>query len=148
MENSAVKVVIVGDSRCGKSCFAESFCAKGRWTEPTYWFGSFSQMPQPHRLIDGNRDVVLWEPPCGTEYERLRPLSYPQANLFVLCFHARDEKSLQRIEKFWAPEVRHYEHHVPIILLGLRTDCFPANALAVLISECIGIRRERNGSPS
>lgn len=136
-----IKVVIVGDPRCGKSCFAESFCAKGRWTEPTPWYGSFSQMPQPTRHLSPSQRIVFWEPPCRREYDRLRPLSYPMSHLFVVCCHARDEGSLRNVETFWGPELRHHHDKVtgnngtPLVLLALRSDSFPTCALRTVIND-------------
>nr|XP_046203491.1 rho-related GTP-binding protein RhoF-like isoform X2 [Oncorhynchus gorbuscha] len=51
------------------------------------------------------------------DYDRLRPLSYPNANLVLICYD-------------WYPEVNHFCHGVPIILVGCKTDLRKDKTLA------------------
>jgi GTPase SAR1 family protein len=40
------------------------------------------------------------------DYDRLRPLSYPQTDVFVLCFSIASPTSLENVASKWIPEIR------------------------------------------
>jgi small GTP-binding protein len=56
------------------------------------------------------------------DYDRLRPLSYPQADIFVVCFSIASRASFDNVQEKWFPEIRHYEPDVPSIVVGLQID--------------------------
>lgn len=59
-------------------------------------------------------------------YGRLRPLSYPQTDVFLLCFSLVDMESLNHVRSKWHPEIAHHmaQHNeqAPWILVGLKQD--------------------------
>ena len=70
-----------------------------------------------------NRTVVgLWDTAGQEDYDRLRPLSYSNAHVFIACFNLTNQDSLTHIEEKWVPELRHYGRKVPIILVGCKKD--------------------------
>lgn len=40
-----------------------------------------------------------------SEYAKLRPLQYPNTDVFLLCYSVADPKSLENIQQTWSPEV-------------------------------------------
>ena len=52
------------------------------------------------------------------DYDRLRPLSYPDTDVILMCFSIDNPDSLENIPEKWTPEVRHFCPNVPIILVG------------------------------
>ena len=62
-------------------------------------------------------------PPSGQEdYDRLRPLSYPDTDVILMCFSIDSPDSLENIPEKWTPEVRHFCPTVPIVLVGNKKD--------------------------
>ncbi|KAA3465548.1 rac-like GTP-binding protein ARAC3 [Gossypium australe] len=62
---------------------------------------------------------------CGIlleDYNRLRPLSYRGADVFLLAFSLISKASYENVSKKWIPELRHYAPGVPIILVGTKLD--------------------------
>ena len=57
-----------------------------------------------------------------TVYERLRPLSYPQTDVFLLCFSVDDPNSFHNIRAEWVPEITHHCPQVNWVLVGTKTD--------------------------
>lgn len=51
-----------------------------------------------------------------------RPLSYPQTDLFLLCFSVISKASLLNVATKWVPEVRHHCPDCPILLIATKTD--------------------------
>ena len=42
--------------------------------------------------------IDLWETAGSDDYARLRPLIYPQTDIFLCCYGLRDPATLQRLE--------------------------------------------------
>jgi cell division control protein 42 len=58
----------------------------------------------------------------GEDYERLRPLSYPQTNVFLICFKVTWPASFENISSKWVPEVRHHCPDVPFLIVATQID--------------------------
>jgi small GTP-binding protein len=56
------------------------------------------------------------------DYDRLRPLAYPQTDVFLICFSLVDPKSFENVRYSWYKEVRHHCPNTPIILVGTKLD--------------------------
>ncbi|PPR07244.1 hypothetical protein CVT26_012502 [Gymnopilus dilepis] len=57
------------------------------------------------------------------EYDRLRPLSYPQTDLFLICFSLVDPNSYEHVRTKWYPEiVQRGPRSAAIVLVGTKLD--------------------------
>lgn len=64
----------------------------------------------------------LYDTSGQDSYDRLRPLSYPQTNVMLVCFSIPEPDSFQNVIEKWIPEVRHFCPNTPIILVGNKLD--------------------------
>jgi len=64
----------------------------------------------------------LWDTAGQEDYDRLRPLSYPDTDVILMCFSIDSPDSLENIPEKWTPEVKHFCPNVPIILVGNKKD--------------------------
>ena len=62
----------------------------------------------------------LWDTAGQEDYDRLRPLSYPDTSVLLLCFAISSPDSLENIVERWMPEVKHFCPKVPFLLVGLK----------------------------
>ncbi|GJM87540.1 hypothetical protein PR202_ga03505 [Eleusine coracana subsp. coracana] len=94
-----IKCVTVGDGAVGKTCMLISYTSN---TFPTM----------------STVNLGLWDTAGQEDYNRLRPLSYRGADVFLLAFSLISKASYEN----WIPELRHYAPGVPIILVGTKLD--------------------------
>lgn len=64
----------------------------------------------------------LYDTSGQDSYDRLRPLSYPETNVLLVCFSIPEPDSFQNVIEKWIPEVRHFCPNTPIILVGNKAD--------------------------
>jgi len=114
------KLVIVGDGACGKTCLLIVF-SKDQFPEvyvPTVFENYVADIE-----VDGKQvELALWDTAGQEDYDRLRPLSYPDTDVILMCFSIDSPDSLENIPEKWTPEVRHFCPNVPIILVGNKKD--------------------------
>lgn len=68
-------------------------------------------------------ELALWDTAGQEDYDRLRPLSYPDTDVILMCFSIDSPDSLENIPEKWTPEVKHFCPNVPIILVGNKKVC-------------------------
>jgi Ras-related C3 botulinum toxin substrate 1 len=64
----------------------------------------------------------LWDTAGQEDYDRLRPLSYPQTDVFLICFSIISPTSYQNVRSKWYPEVTHHCPDTKMILVGTKLD--------------------------
>ena len=55
-------------------------------------------------------------------YDRLRPLSYPQTDVFLVCFSVVSPASFENVYRMYFPEIDLHCPNVPKILVGTKMD--------------------------
>ena len=121
-----MKCVLVGDQTVGKtSLILAQVTGKNRHEYiPTIYERPNHQEPDTSIEVDGrNVDLYLWDTVNDYhDYDRLRPLSYPNTDVFLICFSLGRRKSYEDVYSLWYPEVKRYCPHTPIVLVGLKQD--------------------------
>ncbi|KAK2843631.1 hypothetical protein Q7C36_011846 [Tachysurus vachellii] len=88
------KLVVVGDGACGKTCLLIVF--------------SKDEFPEVYVPTVFENYLALWDTAGQEDYDRLRPLSYPDTDVILMCFSVDSPDSLENIPEKWVPEVKHF----------------------------------------
>ncbi|XP_021113191.1 rho-related GTP-binding protein RhoF isoform X3 [Heterocephalus glaber] len=56
------------------------------------------------------------------DYDRLRPLSYQNTHLVLICYDVMNPISYDNVLIKWFPEVTHFCRGTPMVLIGCKTD--------------------------
>jgi small GTP-binding protein len=90
-------------------------------------FGNYSG----HVLFGGaTLGLNLWDTAGQDEYVRLRPLSYPQTDMFLVCFDVANRTSFENVASKWKRE------------LGEHRQCMALNVKFVLVGNKIDLRED------
>ncbi|CAO3657194.1 unnamed protein product [Mucor hiemalis] len=114
------KLVIVGDGACGKTCLLIVF-SKG--TFPEFYVPTVFENYVADVEVDGKHvELALWDTAGQEDYDRLRPLSYPDSHVILICFAVDSPDSLENVQEKWISEVLHFCQGLPILLVGCKKD--------------------------
>ncbi|KAL4660389.1 rho-related GTP-binding protein RhoF-like [Arapaima gigas] len=119
-QQEEVNIVIVGDGGCGKTSLLMVY-AKGHFPEK-YTPSVFEKFSTIARYGGREINLTLYDTAGQEDYDRLRPLSYHNANLVLICYDVTNPTSFDNVMFKWYPEVHHFCNGLPILLIGCKTD--------------------------
>jgi small GTP-binding protein len=118
----AAKVVMNGPATGGKTSFLA--CAVTGVFQTGYVPTMVDSFKWTVRNEKKQTDVNLeiWDTFGRSDYDRLRPLIYPNTDLMVLCFDVASRDMFESMFDKYLPEVQHHIPATPVVLLGLKAD--------------------------
>ncbi|KAG9513592.1 GTPase CDC42, partial [Aureobasidium melanogenum] len=120
---ATIKCVVVGDGAVGKTCLLISYTTNKFPAEyvPTV----FDNYAVTVMIGDEPYTLGLFDTAGQEDYDRLRPLSYPQTDVFLVCFSVVSPASFENVREKWFPEVHHHCPGVPCLIVGTQLDLRP-----------------------
>src|SRR3989338_7457971 len=115
-----VKCVVVGDGAVGKTSLLISYTENRFPVDyvPTVFDNFTTGVEVDGKLIN----FALWDTAGQEEYSRLRALSYPETDVFLLCFSVVAPASFDNIKSKWYPEIYHHCPDAKTMLVGTKID--------------------------
>ncbi|XP_061452436.1 rho-related GTP-binding protein RhoU-like [Rhineura floridana] len=137
-----LECVLLGDGAVGKTSLALSYSTNGfpaRYV-PTA-LDRFSAVVQ----VDGAPiRLQLCDTAGQDEFDTLRQVCYPKADVFLLCFSVVAPTSFQNIADKWLPEVRRHCPATPVLLVGTQSDLRQDVKVLIALSR----RKEKPVAPA
>ncbi|GAV51838.1 hypothetical protein ZYGR_0AF03090 [Zygosaccharomyces rouxii] len=115
-----LKCVVVGDGAVGKTCLLISYTTNQFPADyvPTV----FDNYAVTVMIGDEPYTLGLFDTAGQEDYDRLRPLSYPSTDVFLVCFSVISPPSFENVKEKWFPEVHHHCPGVPCLIVGTQVD--------------------------
>ena len=120
----SLKIVVVGDKKVGKTCLLLRYATNTFPGDGDYVPVGLDDQSVTH-TVDGETisltlvDTTVRDHNYGSS---LRPLCYPQTDVFIICFCLIDDTSRENVHEKWVPELRRYCPDVPTIVVGTKHD--------------------------
>eukprot|EP00049_Salpingoeca_infusionum_P019058 m.359971 g.359971 ORF g.359971 m.359971 type:complete len:182 (-) comp18844_c0_seq1:159-704(-) len=130
MSTFSRKLVCIGDGAAGKTCLLIVF-ANNEFPEsyvPTVFENYVATVNRP----EGEVELALWDTAGQEDYGHIRPLSYTDANVVLVCYAVDNRDSFDNIEAKWVPELRQYLPKVQFIIVGCKADLRDEGAAATV----------------
>ncbi|OUM70055.1 hypothetical protein PIROE2DRAFT_37773 [Piromyces sp. E2] len=115
-----IKCVVVGDGAVGKTCLLISYTTNN--FPEDYVPTVFDNYAVTVMIGEEPYTLGLFDTAGQEDYDRLRPLSYPQTDVFLVCFSVVNPSSFENIKEKWIPEIRHHCPSVPCLIVGTQID--------------------------
>lgn len=115
-----IKITVVGDGAVGKTCLLVTYTTN-RFPEdyvPTVYENYAGMINIDDRTVR----LELWDTAGQEDYKKLRPLSYPQTDVFIILFSLVSPTSLENAENMWLPEIKEHCPGIPYILVGVKSS--------------------------
>ncbi|KAF6733429.1 Rho-related GTP-binding protein RhoH [Oryzias melastigma] len=116
----SVKCVLVGDSAVGKTALLVRFTSE---TFPDSYMPTVFDNTGVEVYMDGVQiSLGLWDTAGSDNLRQIRPRSYQQADVVLICFSVANHNSLANIQRKWIAEVRENLPKVPVLIVATQTD--------------------------
>ena len=74
-------------------------------------------------MVDGKTyTVTLWDTAGQDDYDNIRWLSYPQTDLFFICYSCVNPASFHNVKNKWVLELNYRMNHPHYILVATKTE--------------------------
>jgi len=124
-----IKAVVIGNTAVGKTCLLISYTTN---SFPTEYVPTVFDNYTTKTVIDGvPTELYLFDTAGSDDYDSVRPLNYPDTDLFLICYSIAEPETAESVLKKWQPEVRQHCPGVPIILVGTKQDLRKTTSRAV-----------------
>lgn len=115
------KLVVVGDTYCGKTKFVNRYV--NSTYEDTYTATGIDTYHTTYQVSAAHKiHVSIWDTSGDQSYDRVRPVSYADADLVLVCYSIEKPETLHHIATKWLPEIKEHCPHQPIIVVGCGSD--------------------------
>ncbi|KAJ8336017.1 hypothetical protein SKAU_G00393600 [Synaphobranchus kaupii] len=120
VSDTSVKCVLVGDTAVGKTALLVRFTSE---TFPECYKPTVYENTGVDVFMDGVQiSLGLWDTAGNDTFRGIRPMSYQQADVVLLCYSVANHTSFASVRHKWLTEVREHLPHVPVLVVAMQTD--------------------------
>lgn len=138
LTDMSIKCVLVGDSAVGKTALLVRFTSE---TFPESYRPTVFENTGVEVYMDGVQiNLGLWDTAGSDNFRQIRPRSYQQADVVLICYSVANPNSLASVQNKWIAEVRHHLPKVPVLIVATQADLREVGAYQ---SSCISAAEGR-----
>lgn len=116
----SIKCVLVGDSAVGKTSLLVRFTSE---TFPDDYRPTVYENTGVDVFMDGVQiSLGLWDTSGSDAFRSIRPLSYQQADVVLMCYSVANHNSFLNLRNKWIGEIRSHLPRIPILVVATQTD--------------------------
>lgn len=134
-EATPIRVVAVGDGAVGKTCMLLVF--KGDKFPEDYEPTIFENHHEMRTFQKKTYCLHLWDTAGQEEYDRLRPMSYANCDVVLICFALNNPETLKNVTDKWMLEINEFCPKAAIVLVGTKADLWKQNEEGAITQEQI-----------
>jgi small GTP-binding protein len=134
------KVVVVGDTGVGKTSLL--FTWRENAFPKDYMPSNFDNYTTKVEFHTHSISVSLVDTNGCEAYGRLRPLYYPDTNLFLVCFSVDSSSSFRSVRSQWVAEVEKVVPGTKTMLVATKTDLRTKSEAPITTQEGIALAKE------
>ncbi|KAJ3449995.1 hypothetical protein M0812_06157 [Anaeramoeba flamelloides] len=115
-----LKIIIIGDGFVGKTSFLIT-ATTNRFPED--YIPNVADTRSISAVVQGEEiSLSLWDVMSQEDYDRLRALSYPETDLFIVSYSIDSPVSFDNVKSKWIPEIIFHCPKTPFILVAQKMD--------------------------
>lgn len=111
---------LLGDEGVGKTSLGLRYGSRYPEADADFFPSVFDPFYATETLIWGSVDLLICDAPRGES--RLRALTFPGTEVFLICFSVLELASFDHLANTWIQGIKNYNSSIPWILVGLKTD--------------------------
>jgi Ras-related C3 botulinum toxin substrate 1 len=116
----SIKCVVVGSGGVGKTCLLISYTTN---TAAEDCIPTVLDNHSKYVMVNNNPiELQLLDTAGREDYDRLRPLAYPQTDVLLICYSISAPATFEHVPQMWIAEINHYCPNIPYILVGTKLD--------------------------
>ena len=101
-----LKIVLVGESKVGKTCIISQYCL-GKFDPNTPSSLTATFIRKEIKLPDGNSIIIdIWDTAGAQKYRSLARIFFKEAKAVVIVYDPTNEKTFEEIKNFWYNQVK------------------------------------------
>ena len=121
---STVHICVCGDPGVGKTSLITAAATE---TFPDHPPPVLPPARLPADTTPEGVPVVITDTSSRPEDKQALELACQEASVIVLCFSMDKPSTLRRVSSYWMPELRRLGVHVPVMLVGCKSDVRPVD---------------------
>jgi small GTP-binding protein len=135
----SLKVVLVGDTKVGKSCILNRF-VQGTFDRTQLATVGAAYLSKVVTTSNGPVRLQLWDTAGQEKFKSLAPMYYRSASVAVLVYDVTTKSSLDGLEDWNAEIADKAPHNIKVIVVGNKTDLAEDRVVPTATGEEIASR--------
>jgi small GTP-binding protein len=118
--STTVKIIAIGDGAVGKTCLLVTYTT-GQFPGD-YIPTIFENLRCKDSENKTEYNIQHWDTAGQEQFANVRVFSYPDTDVFLVCFAINDRNSLKSVTAVWAEELSLFVKNPSVLLVGTKAD--------------------------